>query len=78
MGRDRPSAGASGSRAQARESFERREWANACTILAAADPATLELDDVERLAVASYLTGNDEQSDHAWLLAHERCLVPAM
>jgi len=33
----------------------------------------LEVADLERLAVAAYLTGHDDASDDAWVLAHEAC-----
>jgi hypothetical protein len=43
--------------------------------LSAADrEAGLELEDLERLAVAAYLVGTDGDSDDAWLRAHHECL----
>ena len=59
---------------RAHECFERREWRDAFTGLSSVDPGSLAIEDLERLAVAGYLTGNDEPSDDAWMRAHERCL----
>jgi DNA-binding CsgD family transcriptional regulator len=60
--------------ARARASFERREWRATREAYRALDPASLAVDDLERLAVAAYLTGADEQSDTAWLQAHAMAL----
>jgi DNA-binding CsgD family transcriptional regulator len=58
-----------------REFFGRRAWEDAFAELAAADrEAALELEDLERLAVAAYLVGADGESDDAWLRAHHECL----
>jgi DNA-binding CsgD family transcriptional regulator len=58
-----------------RESFGRHAWADAFAELSGADrEAPLELDDLERLAVAAYLVGADGESDDAWLRAHHECL----
>ena len=55
-----------------RESFRRREWADAYSQLAAADgEAPLEVDDLERLAAAAYLAGDDAASTDAWVRAHQ-------
>jgi DNA-binding NarL/FixJ family response regulator len=60
---------------RARESFGRRAWLEAYEHLAAADrEASLEPEDLERLAVAAYLAGRDADSDQAWARAHEECL----
>ena len=60
---------------RARASFERREWRGARDAYASADAAALAVDDLERLAVAAYLTGADDESDAAWLRAHELSLA---
>ncbi|HEY7073111.1 MAG TPA: helix-turn-helix transcriptional regulator [Acidimicrobiales bacterium] len=60
--------------ARARASFERREWRAACEAFGAVDPETLAVDDLERLAIAAYLTGADAESDAAWLRAHATAL----
>ena len=58
-----------------REFFGRQAWGDAFAQLAAADrEAALELEDLERLAVAAYLVGADRESDDAWLRAHHECL----
>jgi DNA-binding CsgD family transcriptional regulator len=58
-----------------RESFERQAWGDAYNQLSAADRETpLELDDLERLAVAAYLVGRDDDSADTWARAHHECL----
>jgi DNA-binding CsgD family transcriptional regulator len=58
-----------------RELFGRPTWGDAFAELSAADrEAGLELEDLERLAVAAYLVGADRDSDGAWLRAHHECL----
>ena len=60
---------------QARGSFARRSWGDAYQQFAAADAATpLDLDDLERLALAAYLCGHDEESARAWMRAHRDAL----
>lgn len=60
---------------QARASFARRSWGEAYAQFAAADAATpLDLDDLEKLASASYLTGHDEESASAWTRAHHEAI----
>lgn len=62
--------------ARGRESYSGRAWADACTHLNAADAdRPLTVDDLERLATASYLTGSDEVSEDAWTRAHQECLA---
>ena len=64
-----------------RESFDRRAWADAYAQLSTADrDASLGLDDLERLAAAAYLSGDDSASTDAWVRAHQECVragVPA-
>ena len=44
-----------------RESFGRQAWGDAFALLSAADQESpLEAEDLERLAMAAYLTGRDE------------------
>ena len=45
-----------------REAFEREDWTEAFQVLTAAPHDLLEAGDYERLAVASYLIGNDRAS----------------
>jgi ATP/maltotriose-dependent transcriptional regulator MalT len=56
---------------QGREAFSRRAWTAACTELSAADrQRALGPADLERLAVAAYLVGRDEESADAWARAY--------
>ena len=62
-------------RARGRESFDRRQWADAFAELSAADrEAGLEPEDLERLATAAYLLGRDEDSVEVWERAHHEIL----
>ena len=55
--------------------FARRRWGDAYTKLTTADQeAPLEIDDLERLARAAYLTGRDEECEQLLARAHEECL----
>jgi hypothetical protein len=57
-----------------RDAFERGAWGDACAQLFAADAEVpLDLEDLERLAVAAYLVGRDEDSVEAWTRAHHEC-----
>ena len=56
---------------QARGSFERRLWADAFAELSAAHrEGQLEVEDLERLAVAAYMVGRDDACEEAWIAAH--------
>ena len=58
-----------------RAAFERQAWGDAYAQLSAADKeAPLELDDLERLAMAAYLVGRDEESTDIWARAHHECV----
>ncbi len=58
-----------------REFFGRRAWGDAYNQLSAAgNEAPLELEDLERLAVAAYLVGQDEDSADVWACAYQECL----
>jgi DNA-binding NarL/FixJ family response regulator len=58
-----------------RESFRRSAWADAYAQLSSADRAApLGLDDLERLATAAYLAGDDAASTDAWVRAHQECV----
>lgn len=60
---------------QARASFAQRSWGEAYRQFVKADAAApLELDDLERLALASYLCGLDEESTLAWTRAHREAM----
>jgi DNA-binding CsgD family transcriptional regulator len=61
--------------AQARRSFAQRSWGDAYAQFATADAATpLGLDDLEKLALAAYLTGHDEESTLVWTRAHREAM----
>ena len=55
---------------RARDAFARRAWGEAYAELMAVNAAGLEPDDLERLAVAAYLVGEEEASERAWDGAH--------
>lgn len=58
-----------------RASFGRHAWGDAYAQLSAADKqAPLEFDDLERLAMAAYLVGRDEESTDVWARAHRACV----
>jgi ATP/maltotriose-dependent transcriptional regulator MalT len=60
---------------RARELFERRAWDEAYEQLCAAETtAPLVAVDLERLAVAAYLTGRDDEGCDAWARAHRQFL----
>jgi hypothetical protein len=57
--------------AQARASITRRSWAEAYARFATQDAAApLGPDDLEKFALAAYLTGHDDESRLAWTRAH--------
>jgi DNA-binding CsgD family transcriptional regulator len=58
-----------------REAFRRQAWADAFSRLSSADrKGLLEIDDLERLAVAAYLTGLETESTEVWTRAHQESL----
>lgn len=58
-----------------RESFRRQAWGDAYAQLFAADrDASLELEDLERLAISAYLVGRDDDSTDVWARAYHECL----
>lgn len=58
-----------------REAFRRQGWGDAYAQLSAADHDTsLELADLELLAVAAHLLGRDEETVEAWSRAHHEAL----
>ncbi len=54
-----------------RDAFDRRAWARARTLLAAAE--SLDAADLQRLAVAAHLVGRDAESSLAWERAQRAC-----
>ena len=60
---------------RARDLFEQQAWGEAYEVLRAADAeAQLAADDLERLAVATYLTGHDDDACDTWGRAHRAYL----
>lgn len=60
---------------QGREAFDRKGWADAYSGLLAADQeVSLGVEDLQRLAVAAYLVGRDEESAGVWERAHHESL----
>jgi len=60
---------------QGRDAFKRGAWASAYRQLSAADTATqLAPEDLELLATAAYLVGNDRVGDEVWTRAHNEYL----
>lgn len=60
---------------RARQSFEGRAWADAFARLSAAERRVpLEPEDLERLAIASYLIGHSADSSEIWARAHHEYL----
>ena len=58
-----------------RASFVRQAWGDAYAQLSEADKdAPLEPDDLERLAVAAYMVGRNEESTDIWARAHHECV----
>jgi len=65
----------SGELKRARASFARRSWGDARKRFAAADATTpLDLEDLEGLAIAAYLSGDDGESTLAWTRAHHEAI----
>ncbi|MGI8708328.1 MAG: LuxR C-terminal-related transcriptional regulator [Actinomycetota bacterium] len=60
---------------QARDSFGRRAWGDAFGGLSSADrEALLNAEDLERLSIAAYMVGRDDDSADAWMRAHQEWL----
>jgi DNA-binding CsgD family transcriptional regulator/tetratricopeptide (TPR) repeat protein len=60
---------------RARASLARRSWGDAHRWFAAADASSpLDLDDLEGLAVAAYMSGEDEDAALAWTRAHHEAV----
>lgn len=60
---------------EGRAAFDAHSWGEAYRNLADADDQTaLELDDLEKLALAAYLTGHDDAATDAWSRAHHDAL----
>lgn len=57
---------------RAKTAFDGRAWREAYRLLSAADSGgALQPEDLERLAIAAYLVGEDPESTEAWARAHQ-------
>jgi hypothetical protein len=66
---------AAGRAERARGAFERRRWGDAFADLSAARrEGRLGAEDLERLAVAAYMVGSDDECASAWIGAHQAWL----
>ena len=64
-----------GALARGRDAFQREAWSDACTLLTQADrEAPLDVEDLERLAAAAFLIGEDAASIDALTRAHHAFL----
>ena len=60
---------------EGRRSYAEHRWRDAYSTLSSADAeAPLDLDDLERLAISTYMVGEDAASADAWTRAHQRAL----
>jgi DNA-binding CsgD family transcriptional regulator len=57
----------------ARAACDSHRWGDAWRLLSEVDPAELDVDGLDRLATAAYLTGHDEEGFAHWTEAHQRC-----
>jgi DNA-binding NarL/FixJ family response regulator len=62
-----------GAIADAREACEAYRWGDARRLLAGVPTDQLDVDDLDRLATAAYLTGHDEEAFAHWTRAHQIC-----
>ncbi|MGI9624308.1 MAG: tetratricopeptide repeat protein, partial [Acidimicrobiales bacterium] len=55
-----------------RDAFDRRAWGRAYDhLVAAAEHGPLDVEDLERLACAAYVTGRNDESSEVWAKAHQ-------
>ncbi len=58
----------------ARAACDSHRWGDAFELLSGAAVDTLDIDDLDRLATAAYLTGHDEEGFTYWVRAHQVCV----
>jgi DNA-binding NarL/FixJ family response regulator len=58
----------------ARSACDAHRWGDAFRLLSAVDLDALDIDDLDRLATAAYLTGHDEEAFDHWVRAHQLCV----
>ena len=57
----------------ARAACDSHRWGDAWRLLSSVEVETLDVDDLDRLATAAYLTGHDEEGFAHWIRAHQIC-----
>lgn len=61
--------------AQGRNAVVASQWGDAWRALSVVEPDALDIDDLDRLATAAYMTGRDEDGFALWTRAHQRCVA---
>ena len=59
----------------ARAACEANRWGDAYRLLSGLPSDALDVDDLDRLATAAYLTGHDEEGFAHWVRAHQLCVA---
>ncbi len=59
----------------ARAACDGQRWGDAWRLLSAVEIDGLDVDDLDRLATAAYLTGHDEEGFAHWVRAHQLCVA---
>ena len=57
----------------ARAAYDSRRWGDTWRVLSSVALDALDVDDLDRLATAAYLTGHDEEGFTHWVRAHQLC-----
>jgi DNA-binding CsgD family transcriptional regulator len=58
----------------ARSAYASQHWGDAYRLLATVELDVLDIDDLDRIATAAFLTGHDEEGFDYWVRAHQACL----
>jgi DNA-binding NarL/FixJ family response regulator len=58
----------------ARVAYDEQRWGDAFRLLSGVPVDELEVEDLDRLGTASYLTGHDEEGFALWARVHQRCV----
>jgi DNA-binding CsgD family transcriptional regulator len=58
----------------ARAAYDSHRWGDTFRLLSDVDVDALDVDDLDRLATAAYLTGRDEDGFTHWVRAHQMCI----
>jgi DNA-binding CsgD family transcriptional regulator len=59
----------------ARAAYDSHRWGDAFRLLSGVAVDMLDVDDLDRLATAAYLTGHDEEGFTYWVRAHQVCVA---